>query len=298
MSDEMKIGCFGLQSHGSALVRRVMARHRVHVFDESAQAMHQLEVAGAIVVKDLPSLARSCDVVVICGSDGKQVRDVVLGANGLGEGLTPGKIIVDMTMALPPKTQALAADLLKRGVHLIDAPVQTELWAELDRAGTILCGGHSASVERIRPILEAICAKIVYAGESGSGHAAKLLTSALATCNRFITYECAAVGFKQGLSIHHMATVLNNASGRNTASEIVLPALNMGVRTADIELHEAVNDLRHTSEMAMSCGAPILIANLVYGLCEAAANQLGRAATLDDVRRLYESIAATRLVDA
>ena len=106
------------------------------------------------------------------------------------------------------------------------------------------------------------------------------------------------MGFKQGLSIHDMATVLNNASGRNTASEIVLPALNTGVRTADIELHEAVNDLRHTSEMAMSCGVPILIANLVYGLCEAAANQLGRAATLDDVRRLYESIAATRLVDA
>ena len=110
--------------------------------------------------------------------------------------------------------------------------------------------------------------------------------------------SCAAVGFKQGLSIEDMATVLNNASGRNTASETVLPALNTGIRTADLQLDEAVDDLRGASQMAMSCGAPILIANLVRSHYEAAANEFGETATLDDMRRLYESVAATRLADA
>ena len=294
----MKIGCVGLQSHGSALVRRLMSRNRVHIFDDCEQAMREFEAAGAVVAKDLASLARSCDVVVICALEGKEGRDVVFGPNGLVEGLSPGKVIVDMTTALPAQTQTLAADLLKRGVQLIDAPVHSESWDDLDRVGAILCGGHLGSVDAVRPVLEAVCRKIVYVGGSGSGHAAKLLTSAVAACNRLITYECAAVGFKQGLSIEDMATVLNNASGRNTASETVLPALNTGVRTADLQLGEAVDDLRRASQMAMSSGAPVLIANLVRSQYEAAANQFGETATLDDMRRLYESAAGTRLADA
>jgi 3-hydroxyisobutyrate dehydrogenase len=259
--------------------------------------MRDFEAAGAVVAKDLASLARSCDVVVICAI-GKEARDVVFGPNGLREGLSPGKVIVDMTTALPAQTRIIAADLLKLGVHLIDAPVHSESWDDLERVGAILCGGQLSSVDAVRPILEAVCRKIVYVGESGSGHAAKLLTSAVAACNRLITYECAAVGFKQGLSIEDMATVLNNASGRNTASETVLPALNTGIRTADLQLDEAVDDLRGASQMAMSCGAPILIANLVRSHYEAAANEFGETATLDDMRRLYESVAATRLADA
>jgi len=293
----MKIGCVGLQSRGSVLVRRLMSQHQVHVFDDREQAMRDFEAAGAVVAKDLASLARSCDVVVICAI-GKEARDVVFGPNGLREGLSPGKVIVDMTTALPAQTRIIAADLFKLGVHLIDAPVHSESWDDLERVGAILCGGQLSSVDAVRPILEAVCRKIVYVGESGSGHAAKLLTSAVAACNRLITYECAAVGFKQGLSIEDMATVLNNASGRNTASETVLPALNTGIRTADLQLDEAVDDLRGASQMAMSCGAPVLIANLVRSLYEAAANEFGETATLDDMRRLYESVAATRLADA
>src|SRR5436309_581598 len=138
-----------------------MSQHQVQVFDDREQAMREFEAAGAVVAKDLASLARSCDVVVICAMQGKEARDIVFGPNGLLKGLSPGKVIVDMTTALPTETRTVAADLLKLGVHLIDAPVHTESWDDLERMGTILCGGQLSSVDAVRPILEAVCHKFV-----------------------------------------------------------------------------------------------------------------------------------------
>jgi 3-hydroxyisobutyrate dehydrogenase len=106
-----------------------------------------------------------------------------------------------------------------------------------------------------------------------------------------ITYECAALGFKNGLSIEDMATVLNRSSGANSATEHVLPFLADRQSTSDALLSDMVFKLRLVSQLAMRAGTPIVLSNLVADLCQSASNQLGSGALVDSLVGSVESSA-------
>jgi 3-hydroxyisobutyrate dehydrogenase len=287
---EMKLGYVGLGAMGGALVRRLMLSRKMHVFDIRPDVIGQFEAEGAFPATDLPSLARICDVIFICVPTSAAVRDVIFGKPGLAGGLSPGKVIVDQTTGDPTVTRSIAGELEALGVPLVDAPVSGgPRGAE---AGTIaiMCGGLSDVFERVRPILESVSPNVVYCGETGNGHVAKLVNNAVAACNRLITYEAVAMGFKYGLSIQDMSKVINSSTGWNGASERILPVLASGGQTANFQLKLMVKDLQLASRMGISCGAPMLIANMVRGIFEIGANELGGAANLDQMKHLFEAM--------
>jgi 3-hydroxyisobutyrate dehydrogenase len=287
---ESRVGYVGLGAMGGALVRRLMLSRKVHAFDIRSDVRSQYEASGAITTTDLPSLAHICDVIFICVPTSADVREVVFGDEGLAAGLTPGKIIVDQTTGDPMQTRGIADELEKLGVALVDAPVSGgPRGAE---AGTIaiMCGGRTDAFERVRPILESVSPNVVYCGKTGNGHVAKLVNNAVAACNRLITYEAVAMGFKYGLSIQDMSKVINSSTGWNGASERVLPVLASGGQTANFQLKLMVKDLQLASSMGISCGAPMLIANMVRSLFETRANELGGAANLDQMKHLFEAM--------
>ena len=290
-TSEMRVGYVGLGAMGGALVRRLMLSRRMRVFDIRSDAVRLFEAEGALAISDLPSLARTCDVIFVCVPTSDSVRDVLFGKEGLAGALSPGKIIIDQTTGDPVQTRSIADELQRLGVSLVDAPVSGgPRGAE---AGTIaiMCGGRSEVFERVRPILESVSPNLVYCGETGNGHVAKLVNNAVAACNRLITYEAVAMGFKYGLSMHDMSKVINKSTGWNSASERILPALASGGQTANFQLKLMVKDLRLASQMGMSCGAPMLIANMVRSMFETGANELGGAANLDQMKHLFEAMA-------
>jgi 3-hydroxyisobutyrate dehydrogenase len=125
----------------------------------------------------------------------------------------------------------------------------------------------------------------------------RLVVAAIAACNRLITYECAAMGVRNGLTIADMATVLNKSSGYNSASARVLPALAANERTADVTLGSWADDLRKASALAMRYGAPMLIATMARSTLDAAANRLGASSIVDRLADIWEvdgCLSATR----
>lgn len=238
--------------------------------------------------------AAACDVIVVAQGLPGGIR-AFLGACGILSGRsskTP--IVVDQTVSDPEQTRLLASELQAAGITLVDAPLQCEQASRFPQASAILCGGAAPVLARVLPLLEAICPKVIHFGEVGSGHAARLLVGAIAACNRMITYECAALGFKNGLSVQDMATVLNRSSGQNSATELVLPYLADRQPTADAAMTEVAAELRLMSQLAMRANAPVLLPNLVAGLCQSLANQLPPGATFDDVVGVVEQTAGVR----
>jgi 3-hydroxyisobutyrate dehydrogenase len=292
--DELTVGFVGLGTMGGALVRRLMLSRQMHVFDLRTDILRDFVSEGAIAANDLPSLARACHVIFVCVPTSADVRRAVFGPGGLAEGLSPGKIIVDQTTGDPVETRAIAADLKTLGVTLVDAPVSGGSRGAVAGTIAIMCGGPSASFEAVRPILGSISPNYVYCGQTGNGHLAKVINNAVASCNRLITYESAAMGFKYGLSVNNMATVLNKGSASSNASERILPALATGRATADFKLLLMAKDLRLASQIGFACGAPMMIANAVRGLFEVGVNELGGDANLDDMRRLFEAMAGIK----
>ncbi len=128
----------------------------------------------------------------------------------------------------------------------------------------------------------------------GNGHVAKLVNNAIAACNRLITYEAAAMGLKYGLSLADMNEIVNKNSGRNGASERILPVLANNGQTTNFQLGLMVKDIALASQIGLSSGAPLLIANMVRGLFQIGVNELGFTANLDEISHLMEQMAGIK----
>jgi 3-hydroxyisobutyrate dehydrogenase len=280
----MNIGCVSFGALGQRLVDQLARRYEVALFDATGANPNRLNLAALVACSD---------VIVVCGKPAEEdLHDVVFEHDGFAAGLTPGKILVDLTSGDPESTRSLSNALMKRGVQLVDAPVHAEIWADLDAHAAIFCGGDGDAVAKVKPLLECITPRVVAAGPSGNGHATYLVVQAIAICNRVVTCECASLGAKQGLSVRDMDTVLNNSSGQSSASARLLPSFHSAQPTADVPLDMVVQDLQIFSRAAASFGAPVLIGNLARSIIEMASNDLPQGATLDDVSRFYESTGA------
>jgi 3-hydroxyisobutyrate dehydrogenase len=259
--------------------------------------LRELEAAGAVVAPDLPSLARACDVIMICVPTSAVVREVLFGNGGLSEGLASDKIVVDQTTGDPAATRALAAELEALGVAMIDAPVSGGPKGAAEGKIVTFCGGQQQAFARVRAILQLTGPTVVYFGPSGSGNVAKLIKNTLGACNRLIAYETVALGVKIGLKLGDMERVINKSSGWSQAFERIMPVLASGGQTAKLRLELMVKDLDLACRLGMEAGAPMLIAHAVRSTIEAGANELGCDANLDELSRLYEARAGIRFAD-
>jgi len=294
----LRIGYVGLGTMGSALARRLLLSYPVRVFDLKADARLALEVDGATVAEDLPSLARNCDVIFICVPTSAAVPALIFGEGGLAEGLSPGKIVVDQTTGDPSTTVAIGAELRQLGVSLIDAPVAGGARGAVAGTIAIMCGGQDDAFDAVYPILASISPNVVHCGPLGNGHITKLVNNAISTCNCLLTYEAASIAVKAGLKLDTVATVINRSTGWSAASERILPSLSAARATADFQLQWMVKDLQLAGRMALACGAPMLVARTVCCLYEAAAHVLGKTESIDAIARFFETTADVRFVGA
>ena len=290
----LKVGYVGVGAMGGAVARRLMVSRTLHIFDTRPEVVRELAAEGAIACADLVSLARACDIIMLCLPTSSVVRQVIFGNGGLAEALASGKIVVDQTTGDPAATRAIAADLAKVGVQFVDAPVSGGPSGAAAGTVAIMCGGSADATRQVRPLLESISPNILDCGESGNGHLAKVVNNAVSSLCRLVTYECVAAGFKYGLSLDDMNDVLNKSSGWSGASRKILPALGSKQSTANLALELKVKDLSLAAQLSMSGGAPMMISSVVRSLYEAGANQLGGAANVDEMTHLYEAMAAVK----
>jgi 3-hydroxyisobutyrate dehydrogenase len=281
-----RIGLAGSGETAAFVARQLVKTHSVWLFDTGSGS---LRCDGAEVVDSPKTLGKLVDVVLLC-TDSDETRTALLRNLDWIE-TAPGsnRIVIDLTSGDPDETKSLARELSNAGITFVDAPLHTENTAAIEDASAILAGGEASSLDSIRGLLEAICPKVIYCGDAGSGHAMYLVVTAIAACNRLITYECAAMGARNGLSMADMATVLNASSGYNSASARVLPALAENRRTANVTLGSWANDLRKASAVGMRYGAPMLIATMARSTLDAAANRLGELNSVDKLADIWEA---------
>ena len=278
------IGLAGSGEVAAFIARQLVKRHSVRILGCDNDS---LRCDGAEEVDSASKLSKGADVVILC-TDSDKVRDALLRSpDGLRSNLVEKQTLIDMSQGDPDDTKSLARELSEVGVTLVDAPLHTENTAAILEASAILFGGPTPVLESVRAILEAVCPTIIHCGDVGSGHAMRLVVAAIAACNRLITYECAAMGAKNGLTLADMATVLNKSSGYNSASARVLPALVANKRTADVTLGSWADDLRKASAVGMRYGAPMLIATMTRSTLDAASNRLGESATVDRLAEIW-----------
>lgn len=279
------IGLAGSGEIAAFVVRQLARKYTVRVLDVGDGS---LRCEGTEKVDSASSLTKDVDIVALC-TDSEAARDALLRSPDLFKsGSAASTILVDMSQGDPDETRLFAKDLSERGITIVDAPLHTENTEAIEEASAIFFGGPAPVLESVRDVLTAVCPKVIHCGEVGTGHAMRLVVASIAACNRLITYECAAMGARNGLAMADMATVLNKSSGYNSASARVLPALAANVRTADVTLGTWASDLRKASALGMRYGAPMLLATMARSTLDAASNRLGESSSIDRLAEIWE----------
>ena len=126
---------------------------------------------------------------------------MVLGKNGVLEGMAAGKIVADCSTAEPTSTLTVAAAIAERGGRFADTPlVRTPKEAEEGRL-VVMTGGDAATLAELRPVLQTFAEIIVHAGALGAAHKLKLIHNFLALANAAAVAEAIVAAKRTGVDL-------------------------------------------------------------------------------------------------
>jgi 2-hydroxy-3-oxopropionate reductase len=170
----MKIGFIGIGIMGAPMVGRLLdGGHQVFANDLKPIRPEILE-KGATEVSSAKEATEMGDVIIVMVPDTPDVEMVLFGENGVAEGLSSGKIVVDMSSISPLETKEFAEKINAKGCRYLDAPVSGgEVGA---KAGTltIMVGGDQTTFDKVKPLFELVGQNITLVGGNGAGQTCKV----------------------------------------------------------------------------------------------------------------------------
>jgi 2-hydroxy-3-oxopropionate reductase len=169
----MKIGFIGLGIMGKPMAGHLKAAgHEVIVPERASLGSEQR--SAFTVVADAVAVARTAEVIIVMVPDTPDVEAVLFGTGGVAAGLTPGKLVIDMSSISPTATKEFASRINALGCDYLDAPVSGGEVGAKQATLTIMVGGTEAAFARAKPLFEAMGKNITLVGTNGAGQTAKV----------------------------------------------------------------------------------------------------------------------------
>ena len=211
-----RIGWIGTGVMGAPMCGHLLdAGYACTVTTRTRARADALVARGARWAETPAEVAAQSDVVFAIVGLPADLREVVLGAQGIASAAREGQVFVDMTTSEPSLAVELAATLAALGVAAIDAPVSGGDVGAREARLSIMIGGEADAVARVRPCFERLGHTIVHQGGPGAGQHTKMVNQTLIATNM--------IGICEGLLYAHRAgldpeTVLASVSSGAAAS--------------------------------------------------------------------------------
>jgi len=239
----MRVGLVGLGRMGAAMAARLRETGAtVSGFDRDparSEVGAPEEVAAPVVILSLP--------------DDAAVRGAL---DHLLPALPPGAIIADTSTLSPLAARHCAGRAAAAGCSYLDTPVSGGPAGAAAGTLTVMAGGAAEALERARPVLDRIAARILHVGDAGAGQVAKLVNNLLVATHLVAAAEALRIGEAAGVPAAALLGVVNVASGRSAATEVNLPrwvlsgSFDSGFATGLMR-----KDVRLALELAQAVGA-------------------------------------------
>ncbi|MGI9304601.1 MAG: NAD(P)-dependent oxidoreductase [Gammaproteobacteria bacterium] len=191
------------------------------IYNRSRAVADELTAMGMRAVASPRAVAEAAPIVVVMVTDTAAVEQVLLGPQGIVEGLSPGSLVIDMGTTAMSATRHFAKLVADKGAHYIDAPVSGGEIGARDANLAIMAGGPASAFEKARPLFAVLGANITHVGDVGAGQVAK-------AANQVIV----------GLTIGAVAEALSLAKSAGVDPRTVREALSGGFADSRIlEVH-------------------------------------------------------------
>ena len=208
--ESTRLGWIGTGVMGTSMCGHLMdAGYRMTVFNRTVEKAKPLVEKGATLADSVGALAANSDVVFTIVGFPSDVREVILGADGVLASAQSESIIVDMTTSQPSLAKEIAAAAALKGVASIDAPVSGGDTGARNAALSIMVGGEADAYQRVEPLLRLMGKTIVHQGPAGCGQHTKMVNQTLIASGMIAICEALLYAYRAGLDI---PTVLKSVS--------------------------------------------------------------------------------------
>ena len=259
----------GIGLMGAPMARRLLAAgHRLALWNRSREKLAPLTALGARAATSPAEAARGAEMVMLCVTDATAVEAVVFGEGGVAESIGAGALVIDFSSIKPDATRRLAERLRReRGAGWIDAPVSGGVPGA--EAGTlaVMAGGEPGEIERVRPVMSAVAARLTHMGPSGAGQTTKLCNQMIVGCNLAVIAEAIKLAQAAGVDARRLPECLKGGFADSLPLQIFGSRMASGQHHPPLAASETMlKDLDTACELARQTVTPLPMTSLASAL--------------------------------
>jgi 2-hydroxy-3-oxopropionate reductase len=268
----MNVGFIGLGIMGKPMAANLIkGGHTLFLASRSA-VPQELTASGGKSCASAREVAQKAEVIITMVPDTPDVEKALFAKDGVAEGLSAGKIVVDMSSISPIETKAFAERIRKTGADYVDAPVSGGEVGAKNAALTIMVGASEKSFAKVKPLFELMGKNITLVGEVGAGQICKVCNQIIVALNIEAVAEALLLASKAGVDPGRVRTALMGGFASSRVLEV--HGERMVKRTFDpgfrIELHQKDLNLALSSARALKMSLPnTAAAQELFSACQA-----------------------------
>ena len=287
----MKIGFIGLGIMGAPMALHLVNAGHELFYVKRSKVNADIAASKAVACASAKEVAQKADVVITMVPDTPDVEAVLFGKDGVAEGLSAGKLVVDMSSISPIETKVFAEKITALGCDYVDAPVSGGEVGAKAASLTIMVGGSEAAFARAKPLFELMGKNITHVGGTGDGQTTKVANQIIVALNIAAVGEALLFASKAGADPAKVRQALMGGFASSRILEVhgermVKRTFNPGFR---IELHQ--KDLNLALSTARTLGVSLPNTATAQELFNACAAHGGKAWDHSAMVRALEKLA-------
>lgn len=293
----MKVGFVGLGIMGKPMCKNILkAGYTVTAYNPSPASLDEVVACGAHRAASSAEVAANSDVVITMVPNSPNVRDAVLGENGILQGAKPGLDIIDMSSIAPLESKAIAEACRERGVNMMDAPVSGGEPKAIDGTLSIMCGGPRALFDRYYDLLMTMGASAVHCGEvNGAGNTVKLANQIIVACNIAACAEAYSLSTMAGVDPEKVFEAIRGGLAGSTVMNAKVPMMIEGDYKPGFRIDLHIKDLNNALDTGHGLGAPMLLTSQVQEMMQWLHNNGSGSDDHSAIMKFYQHITGRAL---
>lgn len=266
----MRIGFIGLGIMGKPMAKNLLkAGHTLVVYDIVEAPVKELVAAGATAGSSPKDVAARNELIITMLPNSPHVKKAVLGNGGVIEGAKPGSVLVDMSSIAPLASREVAAELAKKGIEMLDAPVSGGEPKAIDGTLAIMVGGKEAIFEKVKEVLLKMGASAVLCGDIGAGNVTKLANQIIVALNIAAMSEAFVLATKAGVDPERVFNAIKGGLAGSTVLNAKAPMVLEGNYKPGFRIELHIKDLQNALDTAHEIGTPIPLTSQIMEIMQA-----------------------------
>ncbi len=265
-----KIGFIGLGIMGKPMARNLLkAGYSLTVYDIVPDKAEEVVEAGAKAGSSSKDVAEKSEIVITMLPNSPEVKEAVLGKNGVLEGAKPGTILIDMSSIAPLASKEVAEKAKEKGVTVLDAPVSGGEPKAIKGTLAIMVGGPQETFDEVEDILSVMGASVTRVGEIGSGNMTKLANQIIVALNIAAMSEAMVLAAKAGVNAEKVFQAIRGGLAGSNVLDAKMPLVLEGNFKPGFRIELHIKDLANALDTAHEVGVPVPLSSAVMEVMQA-----------------------------